>query len=285
MISTFWSLLIFPVWCGFLQYRMRHSRRADDSLVLLGFTGIFVSALSWWHRVTGTIRSARFAALVLPALLLRSIHRCRHPKSGAAPHEEDFDECRWCGERRYRLDHHCLWLNACVHAGTHADFLAALALAVLSASAFAATTLSDLATAAAGTPAPNATGLPWPASRAVTGITALHAASPHDFALALCVAVVAAAATALLALHAAAVARNRPARDLCSAAAASAARRRHLNPDAGPAANCHRFWAGRWDLLRPTAAPRGGAAQPEAARRSPSPSRCDAAAGLGPDRL
>jgi hypothetical protein len=104
-IAVFWALLVFPIWCSILQSRMRRSRRADDSLLLLGLTGILVSVLSWFQRISRDNRDLRLAALLLPALLLRSLFRCRRPNTPAATPEDELDECRWCGERRFRPDH------------------------------------------------------------------------------------------------------------------------------------------------------------------------------------
>ena len=186
-----WSLLLFPGWCALLEMRMRRTAYADDSLLLLGLSGVIAGVISWLRRLA-LAPASRALALAGPALLLRSILRCRlpHPARSCldspAAARLSVGDCRWCGQRRRRLDHHCLWLNACIHAGTHADFITALALAAASAASFAAVTLADLAAADADAYV-NSTeqARPW-----ADAAGAAHSAGPWDFALALCVAAV-----------------------------------------------------------------------------------------------
>jgi hypothetical protein len=252
LMSVFSSLVLFPVFCGLLELRMQRSGRANDTLLFLGLSLVFAGTLSWLQRLHLNILF-RSIAILVPAHLIYSLLRCRFPPPSRSflnsPSAVNLviGHCRWCSGRRRRIDHHCLWINACVHAGTHADFVTTLALAIVGAITFTATTLTDLSASQSDpTTEPLAA---WAAAMAAAQTA--HARSPWDFTLALCFAPAAAGTGLVLTVQLICIAGNRTARDLC----ARGGSRPGSGPDAGPATNCLRFWAGRWDLLAPPPPP------------------------------
>ena len=244
LLSIIWSLALFPVWCFLLESRMRQGGSANDTLLFIGLVLIFAGIISWLKRLDQNLK-LRASAMTIPAYLIYSLIRCRLPPKSRSFLDSPsaigltVGDCRWCCGRRRRLDHHCLWLNVCVHAGTHADFVVTVALGAIASTTFTFVTLTDLAIRVTPTDERNSS---WFAA-----VLAAHAASPWDFALSLSFAPAAFGAIMVLTVQAVCIAGNRTARDLC----APGGSRPGSGPDAGLVYNCWRFWAGRWDLLAP----------------------------------
>jgi hypothetical protein len=102
--------------------------------------------------------------------------------------------CAFCSVRRARFDHHCLWIDTCVHARSHRAFIATLALAVAAAAGFSALAMPHVAD---------------PPPTALASLAAAHALEPLTFAARAACAVVALAASGVLGMQLLCISRNR----------------------------------------------------------------------------
>lgn len=133
----------FPVILGLLREVITRSKGMANALLIVGLAGIFTS-LCLWLWAAGQQASTLMVVLGnVPLYLLWLIFRCRFPGPFQTPHFAETDNkrgkvCSWCEVERVRFDHHCIWINSCVHAGTHHSFVILLAVAALSSLSFAA---------------------------------------------------------------------------------------------------------------------------------------------------
>eukprot|EP00960_Hanusia_phi_P067360 766611-Hanusia_phi.AAC.2 len=135
-------LVGFPFLMSLNYSRIVRTSQETSSLLVTGCFCVVISSFSWiW--MSFQLGSLLLGALVfIPCFLILLIFFCKH-LSTLSKNGNDEDQatyrskiCSWCGLRRRRFDHHCLWIDCCVYDRTHRTFILVLIVSILCSSSF-----------------------------------------------------------------------------------------------------------------------------------------------------
>mmetsp|Transcript_1999 Transcript_1999/g.6045 ORF Transcript_1999/g.6045 Transcript_1999/m.6045 type:complete len:347 (+) Transcript_1999:144-1184(+) len=135
-------LVGFPFLMSLNYSRIVRTSQEMSSLLVTGCFCVVMSCLVWiWMSFqVGSLMLGLLA--VIPCFLLFLIFYCKRLSTQPKVANEDENTiyrskiCSWCGLRRRRFDHHCIWIDCCVYDKTHRTFILILIASILCSSAF-----------------------------------------------------------------------------------------------------------------------------------------------------